>query len=147
MQLDLKRGILSIAIVIVLIIALYITFSPDDCFGYECFQEKMISCKPATYVNEEPEASWGYEILSKKNNLCEVEVTLLNAKEGDLDLRQYEGNSMTCSYNLGISAYPEKDLSVCHGLLKENLQNVIIDKLYRYVIDNIGEISESLAEV
>ena len=43
--------------------------------------------------------------------------------------------------------YPEKDLDSCKGELKENLQSVIIENLYKYIIDNLGEISEELRRV
>ena len=147
MAFDWKRGVLGIIVLIVLILALYLTFGSEDCPNFDCFRQQMIECKFATYVNEEAEASWGYKIIGKSGNMCQIEVTLLGAKEGTLNLRQYEGNSMICAYDLGIATYPEKDLSQCSGELKENLQSVIIDKLFRYIVDNVGEIKEELREV
>jgi len=147
MDFDWKKGVLGIIILIVLIVALFLTFGPVKCEGVDCFQQRMIDCSFATYINEETEASWGYEILGNKGNQCEIEVTLLSAKEGNLGLRNYEGNSMSCFYDKGIFAYPEKNLDVCIGELKENLQSVIIEKLYKYVVDNLGEIEEELRRV
>lgn len=144
MDFDWKRGILGIAILIVLIIVLSSSLGTKDCASFDCFQQNMVKCSPASYINEESEASWGYEILGKRGDKCEIEVTLLGAKEGSLDLRQFEGNSMSCFYELGIIAYPEKDLNSCTGELKENLQAVIIENLYKYIIDNLGEIGEEL---
>ena len=147
MDFDWKRGLLILVLVIVLIIALYFTTAPIECSNFDCFQENMINCQSAKYVNEEQEASWGYEIIGKKEEQCEIKVTLLSAKEGSLDLRQYEGNSMNCLYELGISAYPERELDLCHGKLKENIQSVIIENLHKYIVDNLGEISEELGGV
>ena len=123
---------------------LYYTFSYRECADYGCFQKRMAACSLGTYINEEPEASWHYNILGKNRGLCGVEVTLLQAKEGELSLREVEGLSMTCSYELGIANYPEKDLVNCHGLLKEKLQEIIIKKLHQYVVGNIGKINEEL---
>lgn len=148
MDFDWKRGVLGIAILAVLIIALFLTLSiRDECANFECFQEEMVRCSPINYINEEPEASWGYRVIGKNAGQCEIEVTLLNAKEGSLNLRQYEGSSMICSYPLGIAAYPEKDLDSCTGRLKENLQGVIIERLYKYIVDNLGEINEGIRGV
>jgi hypothetical protein len=131
----------------VLVLALYSTAKSRECLSVECFQQYMLDCKKVSYINEETEASWGYDIVGDRNGVCEIEVTLLSAKEGGLELRQYEGNSMTCSYLLGEFAYPEKDLNSCTGELKEDLQSVIIDKLYKYVVDNLGEIGEELRNI
>lgn len=147
MDMDWKRGALGIIILVVLVAALFLTFNPEKCPNFECFQKRMIECKSTSYINEEPEASWGYKIIGKRAGKCEIEVTLLGAKEGSLDLRKYEGNSMSCFFDEGFVTYPEKDLDACHGELKENLQNVIIEKLYNYIISNLGEIQEELRRV
>jgi hypothetical protein len=125
-------------------IALYYFTLPEPCEQFLCFQDHMSSCSPATFVNDEPEASWKYTILKRTTKACFVEVTLLQAKEGDLKLRQFEGHDMMCSFNLGIATYPDKDLSVCHGLLKEDLQGLIIEKLHTYLLDNLADIQQAL---
>lgn len=142
---DVKRGLLVMLTLAVFIVALQLTFGPENCESFDCYQAKMIACERATYVNQEPEASWGYNILGfNEDNECEVEVTLLSAKEGDLGLRAFEGNNMVCAYTRGILAYPEKNLDRCTGKLKENLQSTIIEKLYRHIIANLGQIQEGL---
>ncbi len=105
----------------------------------------MARCSLASYVHEEPQASWGYQIQGRQLNECAIEVTLLQAKEGDLQLRDFEGHSMTCFYPVGVIAFPEKDMARCHGRLKEDLQGLIIEKLHQYILDNLGEIAAGLA--
>ena len=104
----------------------------------------MARCSLASYVHEEPQASWGYEIQGKRANQCLIKVTLLQAKEGDLELRNYEGSSMNCLYPKGTVAFPEKDMARCHGQLKEDLQGLIIKKIHQYILDNLGEIATNL---
>jgi hypothetical protein len=41
---------------------------------------------------------------------------------------------------------PEDDLSRCTGQLKENLQEIIIQKLHAYVVENLGQISKELQQ-
>lgn len=133
-------------ILIVGAVALYSTFTPVRCNDFACFEAHMAKCRPATYVNDaESEASWKYAIVGTSNKKCDVEVTLLIAKESNLDLRLYEGDTMVCSHPIGISGYPEKNLAVCNGELKEGLQSIVIEKLYKYIVANIGEIKEELA--
>ena len=135
---------MAVAIVVVAILALYYTFVPTNCQDYSCYEVHMAKCASATFVNEESDASWYYTIKGSERESCAVEVTLLSAKDSDLGLRNYEGTSMRCYYGLGVAGYPEKNLAACHGELKEGLQSIVIEKLYKYVVSNLGEIREDL---
>lgn len=143
----------SVIIILVLLIALaaafalYFTFKPTSCAGYTCFQDYMASCARAQYINEEPEASWQYTILRRARESCEIRVTLLQAKEGDLSLAGFEGHSMDCTYPLGVVAYPDKDMARCHGLLKEDLQGLIIEKLHAYILNNLANVKDTLQNI
>ncbi len=139
--------LLILAVLIAFIAVLYFTLSPVRCESFACFQDKMGSCSQATYINEEPEASFLYNIKRKYRDKCEIEVTLLQAKEGELKLRGLEKHSMLCTYPLGVIAYPDKDLSLCHGRLKEDLQGIIIEKLHTYIVNNLGSIKEALGNI
>jgi hypothetical protein len=125
-------------------IALNYSLSPIECSGYDCFQAHMIECSRAIYVNVDPEASWLYQIQEKTAQGCNIEVTLLQAKEGELNLRDLETESMICTYPFGVAAYPDKDMSLCTGKLKESLQNIIIGKLHKYIINNLADLKEAL---
>ena len=145
---DKKRWKTMGAIVIVLIFSVYFSFfHKESCNNFECFQNAMKSCTSNSYLNEEAEASWHYQINGRSGSECVVEVELLQAKKGELSIEDLKGFSMECAYPYGIAAYPEKDLSRCHGRLKEELQNIIIKKLHSYIIDNIGKFDEKLNSV
>jgi len=145
---DNKRKILTIftfMVLILIIVALILTFNnKTSCTDYSCFQKAMSSCDKADYINQDSLASWGYTILGERDGECSVRVKLLDAKEGDLGIEKFVGMSMDCSYSLGVVAYPEKKLDNCHGRLKEELQGVVIEKLYKYIISNLGQVSESI---
>jgi hypothetical protein len=139
-----KREYLAILTIAVAVFALYQTFSPKNCGDFECFKERMKYCSPTKYFNEGEEATWLYQIQGVDGNKCAVRVTLLNAKEGDLGLREIEDDSMTCFYKKGTIAYPERDLGSCTGKLKEGLQSIVIERLYDYVVVNLEDIREEL---
>ena len=136
---------LIIFLVLLIGIVVYLAFfKPITCAGYECFQEAMGGCRNAVYVNEEPEATWRYRIEGLEGDYCNIEVKLLQAKQGELGIGQLKGYSMECSYPRGVATYPDKDLGKCHGRLKEELQNLIINKLHQYIIENLGKFDEAL---
>jgi hypothetical protein len=138
-------------VLIILIIAVFVYliyfffFSAAKCTSDECYNEKMASCDKATYINEEPEASWKYKIKGKEKEACVIEVTLLNAKQGQLGIDKLQGRSMDCYYPLEVVDFPEKNLELCHGRLKEDIQEIIIQDLHKYIIGNIGQISEEIS--
>lgn len=141
MKVGYQKQILAVLIAVVAIAALYSTFSPVKCADLACFEAHMAKCRPAIFVNDaEKEASWEYRIIGTSEKKCDVEVTLLIAKETSLDLRGYEGQTMICSHPIGSVGYPEKNLATCTGDLKEGLQAIVIEKLYKYLVANLGEI-------
>lgn len=134
-----------VAIVLAGIFVFYLAnFYSSECFNFECFKNSMERCERTKYVNEQPEASWGYEIKGIEGNTCEVEVTLLLAKEGELGIEDLEGKKMNCFYSEGLGTYPEKDLRNCRGELKEDIQQIIIEKLHSYIVENLGQIDQEI---
>jgi len=141
------RTILIVLFAAFVIVFIYLNFIYlPKCQNYECWQEYMTKCKRASFVSEQTEASWGYVIKGKVDDTCSIEVTLLLAKKGELGITKLVGNKMTCDYPIGRATYPEKDLSMCHGLLKEELQTLIINKLHAYVLENLGQVAEGLEQ-
>lgn len=138
------KEIFAFFIIVIAIIAISKTFVPRNCEDFSCFGERMEKCSPTTFVNEDSDASWKYTIKGLRRNECVIEVDLLNAKNGDLGLRNLEGSSMVCSSEKGLIGYPEKNMDNCHGELKEGLQKLVIDRLYDYVVSNLGDIREEL---
>jgi hypothetical protein len=139
------RAVIGVALIISLAIAGYLTFyTYPQCGNYACFQTHMQGCSRVQYLNEEPEASWQYTILGKQGTDCQVQVTLLQAKQGSLDLDALRGDSMVCRYPTGVTTYPESNIDVCSGQLKEALQGVLIKKLYTYILNNVGQVNQSL---
>jgi len=145
-----RKGIkiLSILILIVLIVAVYFTFffyySASDLADYFSKQEK---CARTKFVNDAEETTWKYVIKGKQDGMCEVEVVALQIKKGTADRTVLQGKSMTCLVALDSNKNPEKDLARCHGELKEELQNLIIQELHKYIVDNLGDIGEELNKV
>lgn len=139
--------VIVLAFTAVVLAAVYFTFIHlPKCENFGCFQKNMVDCSKSTYINEEPEASWKYEIAGKSNGMCMIKVTMLNAKKGELGVNRLVGEQMDCLYPMGMFAYPEKDLTKCHGLLKEDLQTIVINKLHAYILENLGKFEEGLEE-
>ena len=146
-----KKGIaifLIIALLVVLLVAIYFTwFFSYKCNDLACYVEHQKDCSPTKFVNNAEDVTWKYFILGKEKSRCEVEVTALQVKQGTVDKKVLQDKSMVCSLGLGNAELPDSDLSKCSGELKEEMQNLIIQNLHKYIVDNLGEIGEELESV
>ena len=142
------RTILIVLVVIVLIAAIYFTFFfYYSCADYSCFKAHQEKCSKTKYTRDTADTTWFYSIEGKSNDKCKISVEIVSLKKGTLDKQVVEGKTMDCYLNIGDLAFPESDLSKCHGLLKEELQGIIINKLHNYIVESLGEIGNALAGV
>ena len=137
---------LVIAVVLIIFAVKLTFFSAQQCFDTECFQKAMANCNQVEYINDDDEATWEYVILGENDKMCDIKVTLLQIKKGELNAEKLAGFDMVCSYQSGAVLYPEKDLEQCHGRLKEELQTIVIKKLHQRILENIDEIGKEMEE-
>ncbi len=140
-----KRIFIFSIIFVLLLVGIYFGFLfSKDCPDMECFNQELTKCNKASYIKETEDASWKYSIKGKSGERCEIKVTLLQLKEGGTSMSSLQGKSMNCYLPIGVVASPEENIKNCHGLLKEEMQEMIINNLHNFIIDNLGEIKEEL---
>ena len=129
-------------------LAVYFTFFyAYKCNDSACFQSHQKKCVRTSFINVEEDTTWKYFIKGKSSGRCIVNVKVLNIKKGERNKQILIGKDMDCYLPLGSAVSPESDLARCHGVLKEELQNLIIQKMHSYIVENLGEISEELEKV
>ncbi len=148
-RLDKKTVLILGVIVILAIIAVFFTFFYSyKCDSLACFKEHQRRCNyissKTTFLNDGDEATWFYHIRGQVKDECKITVQLIQLKKGDASFTQYEGLSMDCYVPIGSEIAPESDITQCHGVLKESLQEEMIKKLHKYIVSNLGEISAEL---
>ncbi|MBM3233949.1 hypothetical protein FJZ19_02540 [Candidatus Pacearchaeota archaeon] len=153
-----KRVIIAVVLILILIIAFYIYFFyVKKCGNIECFNSAMSNCVKASYLNEANDGSWLFSVKkaegsfwckfsSKYCEKCIVNVKLLQAKKGPTDLSAIEGMDMNCELPMSYVGLPQADLSLCHGDLKEGIQDIVIKKMHSYILTNVGKIGEELTK-
>ena len=113
-----------------------------------CFSSSIINCERALFIRENEEFVTSYNILGKSENNCEINIKIIEMKKGSSDLANLEGKSMVCAIPLGLYvANPEEDIKNCQGLLKEEIQNIIIQKMHAQLIENMVQIKEDITKV
>ena len=146
-----KRLVLALIILIIATIAYLIylfIYQAEKCENLKCFQEAFKECERVSFIREDPSAVWRYEILwSVSPNVCNVEVVLLKMTEGGIEVEDLQGKSMACKVHKGGDKFPEKDMSRCSGVLREELQEILIQRMHNYLLENIGEIKKGFEAV
>jgi len=144
-----KRGIWKILLTLLIIAAIfYVTWfflgRQEECSDRSCFESKLELCKRVRFVGGS-EMIYEYLIQGKTGDFCEVKVRLLKGELNNQNSIALEGKEMICEIPLGVIMNPESDISQCHGLLKEGLQDLIIQKLHTYLVQNVGKINQEIA--
>ena len=146
-----KRLLISLIILVAGLVGFFIYFYffvANECKDVECYQEALLDCKKVWLIREGNTYVWRYEVLNKiDGNSCNVEVRLLRVNKGKLNVEDLQGKSMTCKVQKVNNVFPEKDMLRCNGLLKEEFQEIIIDRMHNYLLQNLGQIEEGLKEI
>jgi len=142
----LKRVKWVVAAVVLILIGILIWanfFYYKDCENQTCFNDYLVDCHRARFTLT-GDMIFEYKIEGENEENCFVNVKLLQGESNDPDSLKLEGKQMECNVPLGTIIAPESDINNCHGLLKEGLQDLIISKLHRYIVQNLGEINAEI---
>ena len=138
------RIILVVAILVILGVLIWMNFfHAKKCESQECFDFALRDCKRAQFVKQ-GDISMKYLILGKNGDECKVYMMVLGVNIAEVDEARLVGKSMFCLVPLGVVIEPESQIDNCHGLLKEELQDMIIENLHRQIVQNLGEINGDL---
>lgn len=119
------------------------------CYDESCFVQSLQVCDKAIYTSSKSGNIWRYEILKQESGTCIIDVKNIVLASSDTKVKNVQGKSMICAIPLEVAgSYTkiEQRIEFCSGPLKEELQSIIIDKLYDYVIQNLGPIAKSIKD-
>jgi len=133
----------SLLILVGILIVYAYFFLYVKCEDKQCFNNYLRDCNRAKF-NSLGNMSFEYKILGASNGNCSVNVKLLRGDFTNQDSLKLQGKQMICNIPLGVVISPESDISLCHGLLKEGLQDLIISKLHQYIVLNLGDINRDI---
>jgi len=133
-------------IMLIVFVAVFLVFGFVYCENKTCFDKALKDCDRAKFVYGDG-MIFEYMIKGKSGDGCEVNVKLLQGNLNDADSAKLEGLDMICVLPLGVVMNPENDIGSCHGMLKEGLQDLIIEKLNTYLVQNLGQLNLEIAGI
>lgn len=114
-----------------------------DCSSSECFDLHYGNCERVRFVRE-GNLTFEYFVVGMREEKCAVDVTLLDGELTNQELKRLRKKEMRCFMGVGSLEEPQKDIDVCTGPLKEEMQEIIIEKLHKYIAQNLERINEDL---
>jgi len=146
-----KKRIKISLIVLILGLSLFagyfLLFYFKPCGDLDCFNDAMKNCERVSLIKEDKQAVWVYNILGNLDkDRCKVEVRLTKLKEGGIETEILQNKKMICEVLKTETIYPEEDMSVCTGSLKEGLQEILIQRMHNYLLENLVEIDSTFQE-
>ncbi len=142
--------ILAIILLLVIAAAFYFLFYTRTCENEYCFLNSLKNCEKTKYTVNKEGNIWEYKILNSfsfSRNVCNVNVKNIQIASEDVVVKRLEGKEMICKIPkdyAGSYIGVHQKLEFCSGELKEDLQDIIINKMYKNIIQNIGEISQEV---
>jgi len=147
-QKKLLLGLILLFIVLLVFSIYYLYFHSQPCRDLNCFYSAMESCKRVSWIREDNQASWAYKIIGNKaGDACSVEVRLLKMKQGSISNEGLQDKKMVCEVLKSNLKFPESDIFKCSGPLKEEMQNILIQRMHNYLLENLGEIEQGFKGV
>ena len=148
MQKKVGAALLILFAALIIFIVYFLIYYEKPCKDSQCFVDSMANCKRVYWIREDSQASWLYTIKGyTEGNACKVDIKLLKVKQGTLELESLLGKEMICVVQKGQTNFPEKDIGQCTGQLKEEIQELIIQRMHSYLLENFGEIKEEFKKV
>lgn len=124
--------------------AYFIITYKSTCFDETCFISSLTNCKPSIYLSNKQDTVVQYTIKGISGNNCMTNVKILQVKEGSQQVSSIVGKDMDCAVSLGVYIMPDENIQNCHGLLKEEIQEMIIQRMYSQIVQNIDQVSKEV---
>lgn len=139
-------ALIIIALIGLVVSAYFIASYSRVCYDEECFKFAVVKCQRAVYIKDNPETIIQYTILGKTQNGCKVNVKVIQIGEGSVELELLKNHEMNCLVPLGAYVKPEENIKNCNGLLKEKIQEIMIQRMHSELLENVGEIGEEITK-
>jgi len=130
--------ILALLIITTAIISNY----EKDCYYSEsCFNQAFHDCAKAKVIAYQNDNTFEYRILNQEDEYCMVEVKIIevNPQVDSATQEAFKDKDMLCKLPIAEGFTTDK-LNYCEGPLKEAIYELTIQKMYKLLANNLGEI-------
>ena len=144
-----------IPVILILIIVWLVLMIPHktNCdYDLTCFNEAALQCKPAlvNIIQEGNTFEYTVDGIEDDNCILSITVTEVNKETSEETIAALEGKSMKCSIPLETNIIEIQEnsdiMTYCTGPLKEAMYEIIIQRMYGVIAQNMGSIISEAKE-
>ena len=145
----LKYSLLAIiGILIIFLVSYYAGVFKENCKNdIHCFDSLASICKPAKVDVIKNNNLYEYFVVGPRTDGCKIKISLPRMAVGtDVFLRsKFEGKSMDCIIPLHVLSQKSINemtdiLNYCNGPLKTAMLELIVERMYSYIVKNLDSI-------
>jgi len=120
-------------------------FILPKCATESCFKAELWKCNKVSFLSSSENSTWMYNIKGFSGDECIIYAKAVSIKSDIATGIALSGKDMTCYIPKNVigSFMPEEKIEYCHGILKEEIQRLMIEKMHLYIVQNIGKINQS----
>tara|TARA_B100000315_G_C14177736_1_gene407483 strand:- start:71 stop:532 length:462 start_codon:yes stop_codon:yes gene_type:complete len=140
-----RVDIVLTSMVIILAIFLFFLSYERECNSDEvCFSNAAKTCRSAKLTLTEDTNTFTYEIQGLNNHSCIIEVTAVSIQGTQETISEFQGKNMICIIpKSNLTEHKISELNIidyCTGELKEEMYELVIERLYGSIAENLGHI-------
>jgi hypothetical protein len=137
--------ITAVAVIVLIGYLISSQFILPTCSTEACFKTELWKCSKVSFLNAGENSTWMYKIEGFSGDECVVYAKAVSIKADVATGTALSGKDMTCYIPKNVlgSFMPEEKIEYCHGLLKEEIQRLMIEKMHLYIVQNIGKMNQS----
>jgi len=118
-----------------------------------CFDEALKKCKSSEVLFVRDNNVYRYEAWPGVGEGCFIKITLERVEAGaSQEFKDLEGKHMKCKLSkaqLETTSLEQFDnlIKYCHGELKEDVYEIIIQRIYTNIVSNLGDVIQEAQKV
>lgn len=149
------KWLIILLVICLLVLTLFYTgvIKKDCSRDKDCFNKALKSCDPAKYLSIRNNNAYSYSIKGRAGDKCVMVIRMEHMAAGtDMELIELlEGKNMVCRVPKNYLEVDELEqiedlIHYCTGPLKEGMYELIIEKLYGLIIQNMGDVINEMKD-
>ena len=138
---SIKSVIFPIMAILIFITAVVANYELNCYYSEECFNRAFYECTKAKVIAYDNDNTFEYKIIEKRGDYCLVDIQILevNPEVDQATQESFLNKDMTCLLPIEEGFTTDK-LNYCEGPLKEAIYELTIQKMYRLLAQNLGDI-------
>ncbi len=146
-----KIAVAGLIFIVMFVIGYYTGFLRENCKdNAECFNSRISKCRASEVLFAKNNNLYRYEIRSSVFGYCEMKVTLERVEAGaGQEFKDLQGKSMKCEIpkkllnEVSLEKFDDM-MKYCHGRLKEGIYEIIINRMYSFLVGQLGDVVKEI---